>query len=93
MQKLYVIRDTKMLTYRNPVACPNVAVMTRELTEVANNPESPFSKHATDYELYEIGEFDEKTGLIIGQEQPVFILTLSELQTPLNLGDLQNAAK
>ena len=78
--KLYSIRDTKMNTYNAPVGSPNVAVITRDLTEIVNNPEHRWSKHASDFELFEVAEYDEKTGVITAPEKPDFILTLSELK-------------
>lgn len=79
--KLYSLRDRKQNTFKAPATSANIAVLTRDLTEVINNnAESPLSKHSEDYELYEIGEFDEITGKITPSEHPDFILTLSELK-------------
>lgn len=78
--KLYSIRDTKMLTYAPPVPAPNIAVLTRDLTEIVNNPEHKFSKHATDFELFELGTYNDTNGQITPYDKPNFILTLSELK-------------
>lgn len=78
-----------MNTYNLPNGSPNVAVVTRDLTQIINDPNkhTGFQKYPEDFELYEIGEFDENTGEINTPDKPNFILTLSELKSqPEGLG-------
>lgn len=42
----------------------------RALKEEANNPQSNIGKHPEDYMMYQVGKFDEKTGLIEAYEMP-----------------------
>jgi hypothetical protein len=65
-QKLYVFaaRDAKAEIYGTPMFFPTVGLATRAFSEQANNPESMICKHAEDFCLFRIGEYDQDTGLL-----------------------------
>lgn len=50
----------------------------RDFSQQANNPDSPLSKHAEDYVLYELGEWDKETGTIQAYEIPVAVNRASD---------------
>lgn len=79
-QNLYQVRDTKAQILIGPVvAGRNNVALVRELEDHVNDPKHTFGKNPNDYELLELGVQDEETGVIIGYEQPMTILNLSQL--------------
>jgi len=82
--RLFAIRDNKVGTYNNPFCASHLAQVTRDLTEVANDPKSMLCKHPQDFELYELGTFDSNTGAIDTEIKPRFLHNISEFKTPNN---------
>lgn len=78
--ELFCIRDVKAGHYLPPMSLQNRGVAMRALSEVANNEQSMFFKHPTDYELYLIGTYDQQTSKIVWQD-PDFIITVGDLIT------------
>lgn len=62
--KLFAVRDLKANVFLKPVADLNVASATRSFGLVVNEGSSMISKYPADFALYEIGDFDEVTGMI-----------------------------
>lgn len=71
---IYSIFDNKALAYNQPFLMKNDNMATRAFSNLANDPESNISANPDDFVLYQIGSFDETTGLI------------SHLDPILNLG-------
>lgn len=67
-QKYYTVYDSKAEAYLPPFLAPNTGVATRMFTDVCNDPKHEFNKHAEDYTLFEIGEFDSLSGCLVSYE-------------------------
>lgn len=66
--KLFSIRDIKSERYAPPTHSENEATFLRDITKALSNPPStpsPFFDHPEDFQLYEIGEYDLETGILI----------------------------
>lgn len=67
MTKLVVtaVRDAAMAMFHRPMFTPTVAVAVRAVADEANRKvgENPLSAHPEDYELFELGFYDEDSGL------------------------------
>ncbi|WNK14339.1 MAG: nonstructural protein [Microvirus sp.] len=63
--KLFTIRDAAAGIYMSVWSTPTTAMAIRSFAEECTNQQSPMSKNPTDYELFEIGEFDNETGMVI----------------------------
>ena len=61
-QKIYSIYDTKLQAYLSPFTSPNNEVAIREFSQYAQNQNSPFAKNPNDYQLIQVGEWDDDTG-------------------------------
>lgn len=78
---IYAIRDNKVGTYFPPNFSDHLTQLTRALQElVINKSEHQFHKYPGDFELFELGSYDENTAKIGQLQDPKFIMTLSELQ-------------
>lgn len=76
MTKIFTVYDSKTEAYLTPIFLKATGQAVREVSELANNAEHIFSKHSSDFTLFEIGTYDEQTGLI------------ENLKAPINLGCL-----
>lgn len=59
---LFSIHDNKADTYTPPFAAPSRGVMIRNIQDVVSEGKTPHSKHPDDYELFELGTWDDVQG-------------------------------
>lgn len=57
--KIFALYDCKAEAYLAPQYFPTKGIAIRAFTELSNDGESNVSKHAEDYTLFEVGEFDD----------------------------------
>lgn len=62
--KIYSVFDSKAKAYNSPFYLRNSGEATRGFADVVNDGKSQISKYPEDYSLFELGEFDDETGLI-----------------------------
>lgn len=68
MLKIFCVRDNAVEAYMRPFYQVTRAAAIRDFTEACSQGDSPFAKHPSDYTLFEIGVFDETTGILEGGE-------------------------
>lgn len=61
---MYSVFDQKAEAYARPFCAPTRGMAIRGFSDEVNRPESEMGKHAADYFLFEIGEFDEGKGIL-----------------------------
>lgn len=61
--KVVCIRDRAADVFGQPVFVAALGQALRSFGDEINNKESQMSKHPDDYDLYELGEFDDNEGL------------------------------
>lgn len=64
MKKIITVRDRAIEAYGQPFFVRAIGEAIRSFVDETNRTESAIGAHPEDYELYEIGEFDEDTGTI-----------------------------
>lgn len=62
--KMFTIYDSKAEAYLRPFFCPTKGIALRSISDAVNTPGDNLQKHAADYTLFEIGEYDDSTGNI-----------------------------
>lgn len=62
--KVYSLYDSKAEAYLRPMFMPTKGIALRTIVDELENPNNNLSKHAADYTLFELGEFDDETGTI-----------------------------
>lgn len=72
--KVYSVYDSGVKSWLPPMFFRSKGEMLRAWTDACNNPESKIAKHAQDYALFELGDWDD--------EKASFSLHLS----PISLG-------
>lgn len=72
--RAFVVFDTKAKAYLPPFFMGEVGMATRSFTDAVNG-DGPFSKHPEDYTLFEIGNFDDNTGMLEPYKGPELVVT------------------
>lgn len=61
-QKIFSVYDSKAEAFATPFFMPTLGMATRAFADECSNPQSSLRKHAEDYTLFELGEFDDVSG-------------------------------
>lgn len=83
VMKMYTVKDVKTGIFNAPVYCHNTAHAMRVMSSVFQNDEHQYSLWPEDFTLYEVGSFDDNTGVITGVD-PIYICTFAELKEARN---------
>lgn len=75
--KLFSVRDVKAESFGAPMSILTTGLALRGFAEAASDPQSPLHKFPNDYVLYELGEYEPNSGLIIPLSQPRYVVTAS----------------
>jgi hypothetical protein len=76
----YAVFDRKAEMYTQPFLEIKDGTAIRAVQDlVINNKDHPFAKHPSDFSLHRLGEFDETTGIITGQDKPNKIIEVDTL--------------
>jgi hypothetical protein len=69
---LCTVKDRAADAYGRPMFVPSVGVAIRSFSDEVNrqDPDNQLNNHPDDFDLYELGEFDDNTGLFDLHEQP-----------------------
>jgi hypothetical protein len=78
--KVFSVLDTAVKAYLPPIYLRSRGEATRMVTESLRDEKHQFAKHSSDYALYELGEWNDETGLYNTHEAPVLIGSVSEFK-------------
>lgn len=78
--QIYTIRDKKMGTHLRPMYVPHLVEIQRNLITVLQDEKSTIAKFPSDYELYQLGTFDEETAVYELETKPTFIMNMTDLK-------------
>lgn len=76
--KMYSVKDTKIDAFNRPMFFQNEKHMYASIERTLKDPDSDLARHAADYQLFYLGEFDDVTGVIDGVP-PQFLFNAAEL--------------
>lgn len=85
------IFDQKSGLFNQPFFTANVATAERAIENCIMDKEHPFSKHPEDYVLFDLGHYDDQTGMFVQHSAPVSITTLSQLSAKVMMNEKLNA--
>lgn len=68
---VFSVFDSKAEVFNTPMFFPAKGLAIRAFDDECNREESQIRKHAGDYTLFEIGEFDQDTGQLVPLPTPV----------------------
>lgn len=64
IHKVFAVYDSKAEAYLPPFFVQNQAVALRSFASAAQDADHQFHKFGADYTLFELGEYDDSTGVI-----------------------------
>jgi len=77
--KMYSIYDKKMGSYMVPMFVKHIVEIQRNMIQVMSNEKSLVAQFPTDFEVYLLGEFNDKTGELTLKSKPEFQFNASDL--------------
>lgn len=82
VQLIISIRDIKSDTFSRPMFTHNYGTAIRMFTDEVNreSEDNQLFKHSADYQLFDLGNFDDVTGRLEGQEIPKLIITAESVK-------------
>lgn len=80
IQVIVAVRDSAADTFGRPFFVPSAAVGIRSFTDEVNrsDEQNSFYKHAKDFALYEIGQYDDSTAQIVVHPQPKLLINADQ---------------
>ena len=68
---MIAVKDAKVGSYARPVPVVNAATGVRAFPDAVNDPSTEYHKHPEDYTIWELGSFDDQTGLFTNLDTPI----------------------
>ena len=81
ISKIFSIRDNKAGAFMQPFYMPNQAMAIRAISDCVSDQNHMFNKHAMDYDLYYLGEFDDASGKTTALETPEHVVSCVQLKS------------
>lgn len=72
--KLYSVRDSKGEVYSPPFLAKTPGEAERSFHGLVKDPKTQVGQYPEDYDLYQIGTFDDVAGKIVGLDTPQHIV-------------------
>lgn len=80
--KMFSVFDSKAEAFITPFFAQARGVAIRMFMEAAQDRDHAFFKHSADYTLFDLGEFDQVTGMFKPEPAPVSLGTAIQFQAP-----------
>lgn len=62
------VHDKAVRAFMQPFYARSIGEAIRSFTELANDPQTNVARHPSDFVLFDLGEFDDNSGLFISRE-------------------------
>lgn len=90
---MFSVHDIKAQTFGNPFTSTNQNTAMRDFHAACNDQNSQLYKYPNDFTLYEVGEFDDYTGIIAEYTKIICLGPASDYNDNLFEMALKNAQK
>ena len=80
--KVFAIKDAKAEAFLSPFVSRTPGEAERSVRNETNHKDSVLASHPEDFALYELAEFNELTGVVVGYETPKHVVNVAELVDP-----------
>lgn len=85
---IFTVHDSKAEAYLQPFFALTVGMALRDWRSACNDQDHQFHRHAGDYNLFELGTYEQQTAKFEIHDSPInHGLALSQLTTPVDLQD------
>lgn len=75
MKVICAVRDRAVDAFGVPFFCHHVNEAIRSFKTEVNRDGSIFKDHPDDYDLYELGRYDDQTGSVVPSDRPSMLAT------------------
>lgn len=75
---VYSIRDVKLGVYNTPFVQTHRAGAIRAFSDLVKDQQSTISRHPEDFQLFEIGTFDQDTGRLNPHDDSLFLANATD---------------
>lgn len=79
VQKIFAIYDRKSQIYRFPNFYRNEGQAARSLLQACTDLQTEIGRFPADFELYELGSWDDERGILYSIEKPIFVVSAQTL--------------
>lgn len=79
--QVFTVRDAAVGSFLQPFFCRSHGEALRSFSDAVSNAEHQFAKHASDYALFFLGEFDDNSGVFDSRE-PERVVSANEILGP-----------
>lgn len=79
INEIYAVYDRGTEAYRQPFFALKLGQAMRIFSNAVNDAGTELHANPEDFVLYKVGEFDSESGLLHGQQEPVRIVTASDV--------------
>lgn len=73
--KMFAPFDSKLKVWMNPMFFLHAGQAERAWIDIGSDGQSMVAKHPADFGLYQVGEFDDDTGLVSPIHPPVLLIS------------------
>lgn len=81
IHRIFTVYDQKAEAYLQPFFAATKGLAIRSFQETLTQPEHHFTKHAEDFTLFELGEYDDANAIIEQHATPISLGTALEHKT------------
>lgn len=83
---VFSVYDKKASAFLAPFTFPARGQAVRAFSDTVNDPKTPFWKHPEDFDLHELGTFNEASGEFVNQRE--FIVGAGSVKETIDTGQL-----
>lgn len=73
--KLFAVRDLKADSFGAPISVATKGLALRSFQDVCLDARSEIAKYPEDYSLFELGDYDPNSGVIVSHQAPKHIVS------------------
>lgn len=80
MLKIFSVKDVKADAFLHPFLTHNSATAEREFRRMVLEPQSNMFHNPQDFELYEVGNWNDEVGVIVSRERPELVIRAESIR-------------
>lgn len=89
--KAFAARDSRLGVFHPPFFMQHTGQALRWWEELCNDPKASMHKYPSDFQLFEVGDFDDEKGLFYPLDAPHQIATATEARKSSEVPNLREA--
>lgn len=83
ISRVFSVHDQKAVAFLPPFFFGTVGQAVRAISDCVTDPNHSFGNHPEDYTLFEVGSWDDSTGVLTPLDEPKVVVTLLVLKSEI----------